>query len=371
MGSIPEHPPSLQALYDLKAYSQWVCYIFVSRGKKVTKPPMNPNVAIHAPLKDRMADVSDPTTWSHYETAIARCKELHSYKGVGFVFTQDDPFCGIDIDDCIDPATSNIAPWAIRLLKRLNSYSEYSARGTGLHIMIRASLEETRKHIGLTDVQHKKGAIELYDRERYFTWSGRHIPGTPTTIEPRQDQLDELYFELFCIEEESEEQPTRPPITIAPAPQTPALLPDDQALIERAQTARGRNGRVFSQLWRGDLSGYSRPGSSEIDYSRADLALCSILAYWTNRDASRIDRLFRQSALYQLPERREKWDRPARAGETYGQGTIRIAIANCLTTYNPSWRPANWIDYSQTTDTLRKQPLPQNAQNTEERRAQG
>lgn len=368
MGSIPEHPLILQALHDLKNYSQWVCYIFVSRGNKITKPPMNPNIDGAAPLKERMADVSNPATWSSYETAIARCKEIHSYKGVGFVFTANDPYCGVDLDNCVDPTTGKIAPWAVRLLKRLDSFSEFSARGTGLHILLRASLEETRKHIGLKDVQHKKGAIELYDQERYFTWSGRHIPGTPTTIEPRQDQLDELYFELFCIQDESEEQqPTLSPTHTTPAPQTPALMPDDQALIERAQTARGRNGRVFTQLWRGDLSGYSRPGSSEIDYSRADLALCSILAYWTNKDASRIDRLFRQSALYHIPGRAKKWNRPARAGETYGEGTIRVAIARCYTTYNPSWRPANWIDYSQTTDTLRKQSFPQN---TEERRAQ-
>lgn len=38
-----------------------------------------------------------------------------------------------------------------------------------------------------------------------------------------------------------------------------------------------------------------------------------MLAYWADNDVSTIDRLFRQSRHY-----REKWDRAARAGETYG-----------------------------------------------------
>ncbi|MFQ7644172.1 hypothetical protein, partial [Ruthenibacterium lactatiformans] len=39
-------------------------------------------------------------------------------------------------------------------------------------------------------------------------------------------------------------------------------------------------------------------------HSEADIALCNALAWWTNCDAARVDRLFRQSGLM-----REKWDR--------------------------------------------------------------
>lgn len=53
---------------------------------------------------------------------------------VGFVFTRDDPFVGIDLDHCRDPETGKIKPWALEIVAKLNSYSEVSPSGTGLHI---------------------------------------------------------------------------------------------------------------------------------------------------------------------------------------------------------------------------------------------
>jgi primase-polymerase (primpol)-like protein len=73
-------------------------------------------------------------------------------------------------------------------------------------------------------------------------------------------------------------------------------------LIERAK--RARNGDKFSRLWAGDASEYDSA-------SEADLALCSILAFWTVGDPDSIDRLFRESGLF----RDAKWSR-----ESYGIG---------------------------------------------------
>jgi primase-polymerase (primpol)-like protein len=50
--------------------------------------------------------------------------------------------------------------------------------------------------------------------------------------------------------------------------------------------------------------------------SEADLALCRLLAYWANRDASRIDALFRRSGLM-----RKKWDRV-----DYRTRSIRVVL---------------------------------------------
>ena len=71
------------------------------------------------------------------------------------------------------------------------------------------------------------------------------------------------------------------------------------------------HGAKFKALYQGSIVGYD-------SQSEADLALCNHLAYWANNDASAIDRLFRRSGLYC-----EKWNRSARSGETYGEGTIR------------------------------------------------
>lgn len=63
--------------------------------------------------------------------------------------------------------------------------------------------------------------------------------------------------------------------------------------------------------------------------SEADLALCSHLAFWTGRDAAKMDTMFRQSGLM-----RDKWDRQ-QSGTTYGAITIQKAIEHCREIYTP------------------------------------
>ena len=60
-------------------------------------------------------------------------------------------------------------------------------------------------------------------------------------------------------------------------------------------------------------------GASGDDHSAADLELCNILAWWTNRDAAQMDRIFRKLGLI-----RDKWDKRHHSdGRTYGEGTIK------------------------------------------------
>jgi primase-polymerase (primpol)-like protein len=85
-------------------------------------------------------------------------------------------------------------------------------------------------------------------------------------------------------------------------------LTDDEVL-RRAMAAK--NGDKFKRLWEGDTSGYSSD-------SEADLALCSLLSYWTGGDRQRVDRLMARGALGQ----REKWaTRP-----DYRERTINKAL---------------------------------------------
>ncbi|MGD0827802.1 MAG: hypothetical protein ABSA09_06910 [Desulfobaccales bacterium] len=154
----------------------------------------------------------------------------------------------------------------------------------------------------------------MYDRGRYFTMTGHHLEGTPATIEPRQGELEALHTEIFG---KPPEEPGQPP------PKDTGADPElsDFALIDKAKLAA--NGRKFEKLWRGDIGEY------EGDDNRGDLALCSLLAFWTGPDPGRIDRLFRQSELM-----RKKWDRPT-AGSTYGAITIDKALAGMTEFYTP------------------------------------
>ena len=88
-------------------------------------------------------------------------------------------------------------------------------------------------------------------------------------------------------------------------PQTPSktnqsythdILIDDNELIDKA--LKSKNGDNFSRLWNGIWENYY-PSQSE-----ADQALCNMLAFWTNKDHDRMDRIFRQSGLM-----RDKWDK--------------------------------------------------------------
>lgn len=96
---------------------------------------------------------------------------------------------------------------------------------------------------------------------------------------------------------------------------------DDQTLLELAHKAQ--NGATFERLWRGDTSEYRD------DQSAADLALCVMLAFWTGKDETRIDSLFRQSGLY-----RQKWER-----DEYRERTIRRACDSVFSVYEPGEQP--------------------------------
>jgi primase-polymerase (primpol)-like protein len=176
------------------------------------------------------------------------------------------------------------------MIRRFGSYTELSPSGAGVHILIKAKLSGKGR---------RTGQIELYDSGRYFTVTGKHVSGTPFSIQSRQEVMEQLAAELFP-------PPSSQNIIVA------AVDLSDEQLIERAKSAR--NGDRFRRLWAGDVSDYGN------DHSRADLALCRILAFWCGGDCERVDRLFRRSGLM-----RGKWDR--RTGDSvYGSLTISTAV---------------------------------------------
>jgi putative DNA primase/helicase len=204
--------------------------------------------------------------------------------GVGYVFSAEDPYTGIDLDKCRDPETGAIADWAQEIITALRSYPEISPSGTGVHIIVREALPSHSR---------RKGHIELYDGGRYFTMTGVRLKGTPLTIKARQVELDTLHGHLWPAQAEPE--PTRERRT----PTATQRLTDDEVL---GKALGAKNGPKFARLWKGDLRAYDE------DHSRVDLALCRLLAFYT-RDPKQMDRLFRRSGLM-----RSKWRR------RYGNG---------------------------------------------------
>jgi hypothetical protein len=281
---------------ELRRRDQWVVWAYQDRGGKPTKVPMG--------VGGELASSTDPATWSSFQVALRAAEQMDA-AGVGFVFTPDDPYCGIDLDDCLIDGKPTSRAWS--LIDELGTYCEVSPSGKGVKLFGRGSKPgakcRTRKVEGMRE-------IELYDQGRFFTVTGNRLPGTPAGIATIDAELDELYRRLF-----GDASPAPPP----PVATHPAI--DDQAVIERI--ARSAAGPKFGRLWRGDIGEYAD------DRSRADAALCAMLAFWVGGDADRVDGLFRLSGLM-----RPKWDE-RRGQTTYGRMTVEGAVGVCTKHYTP------------------------------------
>ena len=116
----------------LKVRPQWVVWRLVLRDGRWTKVPFDA-------VGMRPARTNDPRTWRAFELALRRY-EGGDADGVGFVFSKDDPYAGVDLDGCRDPSSGSIAPWAASIVGQLNSYAEVSPSGTGVKVVVRGSL---------------------------------------------------------------------------------------------------------------------------------------------------------------------------------------------------------------------------------------
>ena len=282
---------------DLTDRDQWVCWRTETRDGTPTKVPIDPSTG-------RFASTTDPSTWGSFDRAHEYARKTDAVDGLGFVFTEDDPLVGIDLDGCRDPETGRPTERAKDIVDRLDSYTEVSPSGTGYHVIVRGSLPSGR---------NRHDDVECYATSRYFTMTGDHVPGTPETVEERSEALSAVHEEYVATTApEAESDPRRPAIALG-----------DRELLQRAMGAA--NGERFERLWNGSTAGY--PSQSE-----ADMALCCHLTFWTGGDTDRMDRLFRESGLM-----REKWDEVHFAdGSTYGEKTISRAIEQVTEYYDPT-----------------------------------
>jgi putative DNA primase/helicase len=291
---------------ELRATPRWIVWKVRDRDGKPDKPPFDYRTG-------RPGDVTDPAVWLPFDGAI---KLIGRFDGIGFAFSPRDDFAGIDLDHCIDE-DGNLEPWAERIVDGLQSYTERSPSGRGLHVLIRGKLppEARRNKMGGYGADGS-GVVEMYDHARYFTVTGDHWDGTPEVIHDRGEELAAFYREIFPEGAKKGENGVAHP--------RPHDLSDD-AILERAR--RAWNGEKFRDLFdSGDTSRYHG------DDSRADLALCSHLAFWAGGATDVIDRLFRESALF-----RPKWDE-ARGQLTYGERTINKALEGMRAFYDPTAR---------------------------------
>lgn len=146
---------SFEAIPDeLRRRRQWIVWKYEKRGDEYTKVPY----IVGGVGK---ASTTDSETWRTFEEA-EKALRTGRYDGIGFVFSSGDPFAGVDLDKCRNPETGELEAWAAKIVQDLDGYAEASPSGTGVHVIVRGKAPNK-----------KRGRVEAYSSERYFTMTGQ------------------------------------------------------------------------------------------------------------------------------------------------------------------------------------------------------
>jgi primase-polymerase (primpol)-like protein len=285
---------------QLRAVNQFGVWRFEEFSDEDTGEAWWDKIPINA-RTSRFASSTNPATWSSFDAA-AEAYRRGSYDGLAYFLCPGSGIVGIDQDKCRDRTCGAIEQWARSIVDRLKTYTEISPSGRGLRLFAYGALPPRDR---------REGHFECYERSRFLTLTGHRLDGTPATIENRQAELTAIHTEIFAARVAKR--------NAAPSPSSSGHRPhslSDLQIIEKAGLAR--NGAKFKQLYSGDIGGHR-------SHSEADLALCSMLAFYCGPDQSRIDELFRGSGLF-----RGKWSRA-----DYRDRTIALALEGRTEFYRP------------------------------------
>ncbi|MDR2446740.1 MAG: hypothetical protein LBD58_05565 [Treponema sp.] len=255
-------------LYDnipplLKRRPNWVVWGLPNAPPKAPFDPSSLLMDRPAPAK---AGVKE--TWDTYEIA-AECVRRGLARGIGYEFDGGGIY-GVDLDHVIDEA-GTLAPKAREVVGLLNSYTEISPSGSGLHLFVFAPGANITRH------RKKDGFLEIYTEGRYFTVTGNACGGVKP-IAKRTAELQAVH-DRFLL--------PGPERSAVYAPPLPPAAPVSGSEAERFLRTGLERDKVFAALWNGER----RHGNESGD----DQALLNKLAYWCNADEAVMIRAFLSS----------------------------------------------------------------------------
>lgn len=233
--------------HELRTYPQWI-------RRDANKRPLNPRTG-------KPASVVNPSDWGTYDEAV----QSPYGSGAGFVFTENDPYTGIDLDVAEGEAATEEQN---AIYNEFNSFAERSPSGRGLHIIVKGKVPTGKRRKG----------IEVYSSGRYFTMTGDVVRNVP--IADCTDKLQPLWASIGGGV-----------TTITQQAIDELQSEGDQSIIVRASSAV--NGAKFTALYEGRWSEVGYQSQSE-----ADFALVNIIAFYS-RNREQIERIFHASALGQ------------------------------------------------------------------------
>lgn len=292
----------------LKSTGRFCLWRYEERSGNKTKVPYR--------ISGYRADSSNISHFSPYQKAISAF-ENGSYSGIGIgIF---DGICAIDIDHCVeDGVLSDMANDIAGIIK---SYTEYSPSGKGLRIIFRAShLAYDKKQYY---INNRKLGLEIYVSgytSKFVTLTGNAV---------YEYDVEDRSNELITVMDKYMQKPAE----TRTSQSVPGSILSDSDVI--AKMSASKQAEKFDMLWNGLLP----DGKS---HSEADLALCSMLAFYCGGDKEQIDRLFRSSGLM-----REKWER-----NDYRTATLEKAVSGVSEFYKPPVSASTIEDFDETVQKL-------------------
>lgn len=264
------------------------------RGGKPTKVPYI------AGGGRRKASSTNPATWRSLEVALAAYQAAPSeWSGIGRTFAPEDGITGVDLDDSL--ANGKPRPWAAEILARFaGAYIETSPSGAGVKLWCcgewRGDWKKRPWH---------NGKVEVYDRERYFTLTGRTFGEAPAELADCQEALDWLARHVGGEPKRSRPSSSSVP---APAPAPAGASFDAEAIARTLATAPGSRA-----AW---------GGTANADLSSNDFHLCKEALDLCGGDLDRAEEV-----LWRAPARRPKWSSP-RGPVSWLRYTLEAAARN-------------------------------------------
>jgi len=282
---------------EMKQQKNWVAWILKQNRNN---PSRMDKIPVNAVTKE-FAQSDNPETWCKFEIALEYALK-NKLNGIGFMLKP--PFIGVDIDHCIDER-GTLSPLAKEIVEKLNTYTEISPSGTGLHLFCRGELPpKDRKNSDL--------GLEIYTEGRFLTFTANRLQNSPVEAVARLEEVRYIHSKYLA----KPEVPKRERVAVMPTTFTEAEI--------MVKAMNSKNGNQFTDLHNGSWQSYY--GSQ----SEADLAFCNTLAFWSGADGQVMDSIFRQSGLY-----RDKWDKKHFSnGQTYGESVISKAISDCREVYS-------------------------------------
>lgn len=229
---------------ELRSRPQWLTWTLTADGTKIPNGKSN-----------------DPSTWKPFD-------EVSLFDRIAYVISEEDPFVGIDLDSSRDPKTGEIRPWAMAIIRTVNSYCEVSPSQTGVKIVLKGKKPpNSRCKYPMPDetpTSSKEAMVEIYEKTRFWAMTGRVVPGFET-IRDAQSELDEIvsYLNAKCTKQKEETKGNLSGIDWSVNTTTYSI-----GLIERARAyvnnaggvnEGGRNSAAFSLA--GHLAAFTEHGN--------------------------------------------------------------------------------------------------------------